>query len=107
MSINLISGSTNNESPTKDLGAVRGPIWPLALGRGMSIRFFKVQQVDASTGQMRLKVWVRMTWPLGFEGTSITSHQCVCCLFFCFCDNVAVLNGVAGVKQDLHIYDIL
>jgi len=28
----------------------------------MSIRFFKVQSVDASTGQMRLKVWVRMTW---------------------------------------------
>ena len=33
--------------------------------RGLSIRFFKVQGVDASTGQMRLKVWVRMTWTLG------------------------------------------
>ena len=31
----------------------------------MEIRFFKVQGVDASTGQMRLKVWVRMTWKLG------------------------------------------
>ncbi|CAK9056001.1 unnamed protein product [Durusdinium trenchii] len=29
---------------------------------GMSIRFFKVQGVSASTGQMRLKVWVRLRW---------------------------------------------
>ncbi|CAK9113986.1 Acetylcholine receptor subunit alpha-type acr-16 [Durusdinium trenchii] len=28
----------------------------------MSIRFFKVQGVDASAGQMRLKVWVRLQW---------------------------------------------
>ena len=28
----------------------------------MSIRFFKVQAVDASAGHMRLKVWVRMRW---------------------------------------------
>mmetsp|Transcript_54036 Transcript_54036/g.126832 ORF Transcript_54036/g.126832 Transcript_54036/m.126832 type:complete len:689 (-) Transcript_54036:31-2097(-) len=28
----------------------------------MQINFFKVQGVDASTGQMRLKVWVRMGW---------------------------------------------
>lgn len=34
----------------------------------MSIRFFKVQGVDASTGQMRLKVWVRLTWNLGERG---------------------------------------
>lgn len=31
----------------------------------MSIRFFKVQAVDASAGHMRLKVWVRMRWTLG------------------------------------------
>ncbi|CAE7666773.1 acr-7 [Symbiodinium pilosum] len=28
----------------------------------MEIRIFKVQGVDASVGQMRLKVWVRMSW---------------------------------------------
>ncbi|CAE7411474.1 acr-7 [Symbiodinium natans] len=28
----------------------------------MEIRLFKVQGVDASLGQMRLKVWVRMSW---------------------------------------------
>ena len=31
----------------------------------MEIRIFKVQGVDASVGQMRLKVWVRMSWLLG------------------------------------------
>lgn len=34
---------------------------------GMSIRFFKVQGVDASAGQMRLKVWVRLQWTLDTE----------------------------------------
>lgn len=33
----------------------------------MSIRFFKVQGVDASAGQMRLKVWVRLQWTLDTE----------------------------------------
>eukprot|EP00438_Fugacium_kawagutii_P007260 Skav221919 [mRNA] locus=scaffold5163:65683:67398:- [translate_table: standard] len=28
----------------------------------MSIRFFKVEEIDASRGQMRLKVWVRLRW---------------------------------------------
>ena len=28
----------------------------------LSIRFFKVEQVDPATATMRLKVWVRMTW---------------------------------------------
>ena len=29
---------------------------------GLQIRFFKVQEVVAAKGSMRLKVWVRMTW---------------------------------------------
>ena len=29
---------------------------------GLEIRIFKVQGIDASLGQMRLKVWVRMSW---------------------------------------------
>eukprot|EP00435_Cladocopium_sp_Y103_P029629 s3533_g7.t1 len=46
----------------------------------MSIRFFKVQGVSASEGQMRLKVWVRMTHVAslsdrlaqGFDGVSLS-----------------------------------
>lgn len=51
----------------------------------MSIRFFKVQGVSASEGQMRLKVWVRMTWsdlrlawdPAAFGNVTETTFRAV------------------------------